>query len=193
MLFADWRQAFGQPDLPFLVAQLASFGKVATAPVNSGWAELRHAQSLTVRDDPHAGLAVTFDHGDRTDIHPSQKTVVGERLARAARAVAYGESIAAGGPRARSVTRDGKDLLVRFERGDGGLRTYSSDTAIGFEVCERDACRYVHATASGDTVRLKDAATPGATKVRYAWADSPFVNLFGADDLPAEGFEMDIR
>jgi sialate O-acetylesterase len=193
MLFADWRRAFGQPDLPFLVAQLASFGAVATVPGNSGWAELRHAQALTVRDDPHAGLAVTFDHGDRTDIHPTQKTVVGERLARAARAVAYGESIAAGGPRARAVTRDGNDLLVRFDRADGGLRTYSSDSAIAFEACVRDACRYAYASASGDTVRLKDAAAAGATRVRYAWADAPFVNLFGKDDLPAEPFEMDVK
>ncbi|WP_338763208.1 sialate O-acetylesterase [Massilia sp. METH4] len=193
MLFADWRRAFGQPDLPFLVAQLAAFGKVPAAPGNSGWAELRQAQSIAVRDDPHAGLAVTFDHGDRTDIHPSQKAVVGERLARAARAVAYGDTIAAGGPRAETVTRDGKDLLVRFARAEGGLRTYASDSAIGFEACERDACRYVRATASGDTVRLKDAATPGVTKVRYAWADAPFVNLFGQDDLPADGFEMEVK
>lgn len=193
MLFADWRKAFGQPDLPFLVAQLTAFGAVATAPVDSGWAELRHAQSLVVQGDRHAALAPTLDYGDRSDIHPTQKRIVGERLARAARAVAYGEDIFAGGPRAQAVTRDGNDLLVRFAGTGGGLRTYSSDIAIGFEACERDRCRFAHGTASGDTVRLKDAATPGVTKVRHAWADAPIVNLFSADDLPAEGFEMEVR
>lgn len=192
LLFADWRKTLGQPGLPFLVAQLSAFGSVATAPGRSAWAELRQAQSETVRQDAHAAIAVSLDFGDRSDIHPGQKAVVGERLARAARAVAYGEKITPGGPEALSVQREGKDLLIRFANTNGGLRTYSSDTAIGFEVCERELCKYAHATASGDTVRLKDAAAPGATKLRYAWADAPVVNLFSADDLPANGFEMDL-
>lgn len=192
LLFADWRQTFGQPDLPFMVAQLTAFGSVATRPGPSSWAELRQAQTAVVRADAHAGLAVTFDYGDRSDIHPSQKKIVGERLARAARAIAYGEKITPGGPEAVSATRSGNDIVIRFANTNGGLRTYSSDTAIGFEVCEQDACRYAPATVEGDTVRLKGAATAHARKVRYAWADAPYINLFSADDLPANGFELDL-
>jgi sialate O-acetylesterase len=193
MLFADWRKTLGQPDLPFMVAQLTSFGSVATKPGNSAWAELRLAQTLAVRNDKHAGLAVTFDFGDRSDIHPGQKTIVGERLARAARAVAYGEKITPGGPEAVSASRNGGDIVIRFANTNGGLRTYSSDMAIGFEACVRDACRYVPATVEGDTVRLKGAATGDTGKVRYAWADAPFINLFSGDDLPANGFELDVQ
>lgn len=192
LLFADWRKMLGQPELPFLVTQLTSFGSVATSPGRSEWAELRHAQSLVVRNDPHAGLAVTLDFGDRSDIHPAQKNVVGMRLARAARAIAYGERITPGGPQAVSASRQGNDILIRFADTNGGLRTYSSDMAIGFEACEGDACRYAPATVEGDTVRLAGAAAR-ATKVRYAWADAPFVNLFSADDLPANGFEMELK
>jgi hypothetical protein len=192
-LFADWRRTFAQPDLPFLVTQLTSFGSVSTKPGYSSWAELRQAQSAVVRNDRHAGLAVTFDYGDRSDIHPSQKKIVGERLARAARVVAYGEKISPGGPEPLSARRSGPDIVIRFANTNGGLRTYSSDTAIGFEVCEQSACRYALATAEGDTVRLKGAATPAASKVRYAWADAPFVNLFSADDIPASGFELDLE
>ncbi|WP_200953922.1 sialate O-acetylesterase [Massilia sp. Root351] len=193
LLFDDWRQTFAQPDLPFLVAQLTSFGAVSTTPGRSAWAELRQAQSAAVRNDPHAGLAVTFDFGDRSDIHPSQKAIVGQRLARAARAVAYGEKITPGGPEAVSASRSGEDVVIRFANTNGGLRTYSSDTAIGFEVCEQDACRYARATAEGDTVRLPGAATVRASKVRYGWSDAPFINLFSMDDLPASGFELDLN
>jgi sialate O-acetylesterase len=193
LLFADWRATLGQPDLPFMVVQLTSFGSVATKPGYSAWAELREAQTYAVRNDPHAGLAVTFDFGDRSDIHPAQKKIVGERLARAARAVAYGEKITPGGPQAVSATRSGQDIVVRFVDTNGGLRTYSSDMAIGFEVCEKDVCKYAAATPEGDTVRLPGAATAGATKVRYAWADAPFINLFSADDLPANGFELELH
>ncbi|SEO39343.1 sialate O-acetylesterase [Duganella sp. CF517] len=193
LLIADWRKTFGQPRLPFLVAQLSSFGAVATKPAESNWARLREAQAKTVRNDAHAGLAVTIDVGDRADIHPPQKAIVGERLARAARALAYGEAIAPGGPEATGVTRAGEDLLVKFKSAGGGLRTYSAGHAIGFEACAGAECRYVLAAPQGDTVVLKGANAPGTTHVRYAWADAPFVNLYGAEDLPAAPFELEVR
>jgi sialate O-acetylesterase len=193
MLMADWRQKFGEPQLPFLVVQLAAYGQVATRPGHSGWAELRHAQALSVRNDAHAGLAVSVDVGDRFDIHPTQKTVVGERLARAARAVVYGERVSRGGPEAVSVVRSAGDLIVTFSNTNGGLRTYSSDNAIGFEVCAGESCAYATATAKGDAIVLAGADKPGVTRVRYAWADAPYVNLYSADDLPAVPFEMEVR
>ena len=193
LLFADWRKTFGQPRLPFLVAQLSSYGQVPTKPVDSNWARLRDAQAKAVRGDPHAGLAVTIDVGDRTDIHPSQKAVVGERLALAARALAYGESIAPGGPEAVEVTRAGEDLLVKFKNAGAGLRTYSAAQAIGFEACAGAECRYVAAVPQGDTVALKGANAPGTTHVRYAWADAPYVNLYNAEDLPAAPFELEVK
>ncbi|SFV16216.1 sialate O-acetylesterase [Pseudoduganella namucuonensis] len=193
LLIADWRETFAQPELPFLVAQLSSFGSVATKPGLSNWAQLREAQARTVRNDRHAGLAVTIDVGDRTDVHPPQKAVVGERLARAARALAYGEAIAPGGPEAAGVTRSGEDLVVKFKNTGGGLRTYSAGHAIGFEACAGAACEYALAVAQGDTVTLKGANLPGRTHVRYAWADAPYVNLYGGDDLPAAPFMMEVE
>jgi sialate O-acetylesterase len=193
LLVSDWRRSFAEPQLPFLVAQLASFGPVATKPGSSDWAELRAAQATAVRGDAHAGLAVTLDLGDRFSIHPTQKTVVGERLARAARAVAYGEAVTPGGPEAVSVTRSGEDLVVSFKNTNGGLRTYSADVAIGFESCAGDRCSYAPGTVSGAAVVLHGANRPGVTRVRYAWADAPYVNLYSADDLPAVPFQLDVR
>ncbi|ESQ86576.1 hypothetical protein ABAC460_22955 [Asticcacaulis sp. AC460] len=193
LLIKDWRETFGQPDMPFLVTQLTAFGSTASQPVESGWAELREAQRLSIAKDPHAFTAITIDFGDRSDIHPTQKTIVGERLARAARVVAYGDtSITPGGPEAISATRSGNDIVVAFKSTNGGLRTYSSDLAIGFEACAGGTCHYVAGSPSGDTVVLKGAGA-GVTKVRYAWADSPFVNLFSADDLPAAPFELTVQ
>jgi len=193
MLMGDWRQRFGQPALPFLVVQLTSFGSTAKMPVDSGWAELRAAQADAVAHDAHAGLAVTIDVGDRFDIHPTQKTIVGERLARAARAAAYGEKTAPGSPTAVSARRAGNDIVIAYKDAGGGLATYSSDRAIGFEVCGPKTCRFADARVKGDTVVLPGAATPDVTRVRYAWADAPFVNLFGGDDLPAAPFQLDVH
>jgi sialate O-acetylesterase len=131
--------------------------------------------------------------GDRFDIHPTQKTVVGERLARAARVVAYGEKAAPGSPTAIAAARDGSDIVVTFKDTGGGLKTYSADRAIGFEVCAGKACRYADARVAGDRIVLPGAARAGVTRVRYAWADAPFVNLFGGDGLPAAPFQLDVR
>lgn len=192
-LMHDWRSHFQEPELPFLVVQLAAFGPVAVNPGSSKWAELRDVQRRVVDEDPHAGLAVTIDVGDRTDIHPSQKTVVGNRLARAAQAVVYSEHTSAGGPDAETVTREGSDLVVHFRNTNGGLQTYSSGQALSFEVCGAfGACRYASARPEKDTVVLSGANTTSAVKVRYAWADSPYTNLYSGDDLPAAPFQMDI-
>jgi hypothetical protein len=195
LLMRDWRQRFAQPDLPFLIVQLPGYGDVAKKPGKSAWAELRDAQANAVRQDPHAALVVTLDVGDRADIHPTEKTVVGERLARAARAAVYGDGITPGGPEAVSaqVAGNGSDIVVTFRNTNGGLVTYSSSAAIGFEVCAGEQCRYVDASVSGDQVVMKGAYARGMTQVRYAWADAPFINLFSADDLPAAPFQMNLK
>lgn len=193
LLMADWRKTFAAPTLPFFVVQLTSYGKPSIAPGPSDWAALREAQAEAVRQDAHAGLAVTVDVGDRFDIHPTQKTVVGERLARLARVVAYGQPGMRSGPEAVAVTRSGADLVVRYRNVTDTLRTYSGAQAIGFETCAGDACRYVGAAPRGDTMVLPGANRPDVTRVRYAWSDAPFVNLFDGADLPAAPFTLPVR
>ena len=194
MLMTDWRKSFAAPDLPMLIVQLSSYGPVSTAPGVSHWAELREAQRLTVDADPHAALIVSHDFGDRSDIHPTQKNIIGLRAARAVDNLAFGQSITPTGPEATAVTRAGADLVIGFRYAESGLKTYSSDTAIGFEACDaKDACRYITAMADGQRVVLKGANTPETLKVRYAWSDAPFTNLYSGDDLPAVPFQMEIK
>ncbi len=193
LLMADWRRTFAAPTLPFFVVQLTSYGKPSTTPGASDWAALREAQAQAVAQDKHAGLAVTLDVGDRFDIHPTQKTVVGERLARLARVIAYGQPGLRSGPEVAGVTRSGADLVVRYRNVTGGLHSYSAGQAIGFEACAREECRYVPAEARGDSVVLPGANRAGVTRVRYAWADAPFTNLFDGADLPAAPFERPVE
>lgn len=192
LLFQDWRTHMGQPHLPMLVAQLAAYGTPLARPQDSNWAVLRKAQSDAVAADGHAGLAVTLDLGDRFDIHPTQKLMVGERLARAARAVAYGEAIAPGGPEAIAVTRTKGDLVIRFRHAGAGLQAYGAESAIGFEACSKAACRFVAGSVDGDRIVLRGADTGDVTHVRYAWSDVPYVNLYSSEDLPAVPFDLPV-
>ena len=193
LMMQDWRTGLAQPDLPFLIVQLPGYGAPSRQPGQSPWAEMREAQRLAVAADPHAAYAVTVDIGDRFDIHPGEKFVLGQRLARAAQALAYGEAITPSGPKPQSVVRTGDDLVVTFGDTDGGLATYSADTALGFETCDAaQTCRYVTAVADHNTVILKGANRPDVVSLRYAWSDAPVVNLFSAADLPVTPFQLKV-
>ncbi|WP_066721517.1 sialate O-acetylesterase [Sphingomonas pituitosa] len=192
LLFKDWRGHMRQPQLPILVAQLASYGPPSAKPQDSDWAVLRKAQADAVGSDDHAGLAVTLDLGDRFDIHPTQKRLVGERLARAARAIVYGDAVAPSGPEAIRVTREMGDLVVHFRYADAGLQTYSAGSAIGFEACGKTGCRFVPGSVDRSRVVLPGAGAEDVTHVRYAWSDAPYVNLYSVDDLPAMPFDLPV-
>jgi sialate O-acetylesterase len=194
-LMNDWRRQFGAP-LPWLVVQLASWNRLATTPVDSGWAQLRDAQRRAVAADGNAGLAVTIDIGDRVDIHPMNKQDVGKRLARAARHVVYGERISASGAQPKSAARVTEGVLVSMEGSDGDLLVIGSKDPAGFELCgaTQDTCRFVRAELKGKSeVLLTDAAAASATRVRFCWADSPLCNLFDTVGLPVGPFELTIN
>jgi sialate O-acetylesterase len=193
-MFADWRGAFRQPDLPFLIVQLAGYGPASAQPQDSSWAALREAQRRAVAADPHAALALAIDIGDRWDIHPANKQELGRRLALAARRAAYGESLVASGPRPIEARRSGAEVVVRFDDVGEGLRALSASRPIGFELCARQGgCRFADAVIDGSSVRIDARAFADAVRVRFCWADSPVCNLYNAADLPAQPFELEIR
>jgi sialate O-acetylesterase len=190
-LMADWRHQFGA-ELPFLVVQLPNYGKLSSQPEESGWAELREAQRAAVAKDAHAGLAVTIDIGDPHNLHPTNKQDVGRRLARAARHVIYGESIAPSGPVALTATRGNGQVVVNFSGVESTLVAYSHDSPIGFELCgdAPGSCRFAEARIEGTKVALASSGGAPVTRVRYCWADSPVCTLFDAGGLPAGPFEL---
>ncbi|MDM7955212.1 sialate O-acetylesterase [Blastomonas sp.] len=192
-MMAGWRQQFGVAELPFAIVQLANYGAHATSPTESGWAALREEQrQAVIADNRRAALALAIDLGDPVDIHPGQKREVGRRLARAMRAIAYGAGDPPSGPAiaAAERTTNGGALLT-FNDVTGKLASRSSGIAIGFELCgpQPGSCRFAPGRVSGATVTLPGDGQPVA-RVRYAWADSPAINLFDAAGLPAGPFEI---
>jgi sialate O-acetylesterase len=192
-MMAEWRGAFGEPDLPFLIVQLPGFGPASNVPEKSGWAELREVQREVVASDPHTGLAVTIDLGDRNNVHPTNKQDVGIRLSLAARRLIYGETIVASGPTPLSATRDKDKVIVAFDHADK-LLTYSADRIIGFELCDAaKLCRFADAIVDGTHAVLDAVHVPAPAFVRFCWSDSPVCNLYNAENLPAVPFELAIR
>ena len=193
-LMSDWRRGF-DAGLPFLIVELPNFGAPPTAPAASAWADLREAQRRAVASDSHAALAVTIDLGDARELHPPDKQAVGQRLARAARRLVYGESISASGPIPHSATHENDRVAVSFDDVEGGLLAYSSERPIGFELCgpETGSCRFVDAVIQSGRIVLEAANAASATRVRFCWGDAPVCNLYDQSGLPAGPFEMAIQ
>src|SRR5262249_39178144 len=162
----------------FAIVQIATYGAPPARPGASGWAYVRDEQRRVADADPHAALALTLDIGDPFDIHPGEKRELGRRLARTMRALAYGGSGPASGPRARTVSRSVSGFTVTFDGVTGALVTRGSNQAIGFELCgaAQDSCRFAAAHVEGNAVTITADGLP-ATRLRYAWTDSPTINL----------------
>jgi sialate O-acetylesterase len=136
-------------------------------------------------------MAVITDVGDKKDIHPTKKKPVGERLALAARAIAYGEKLDYSGPiYKRMSVKDGKATLS-FDHTDGGLEARGR-ALKGFAICGPDK-KFVWADAEikGDKVVVSSSQVTEPVAVRYGWADFPIVNLWNKADLPASPFRTD--
>lgn len=188
-MIRDWREAFGQGDFPFLFVQLASFRPAESA--RAGWAELREAQLHTLRTVPNTGMAVAIDIGDSKDIHPRNKRDVGERLALAARAVAYGEKVPGSGPLYRDHVREGRGMRVRFDSIGGGLEARGGELK-GFWIAGKDL-RFVPAQAriDGEGVIVESPDVPEPAAVRYAFEADPVATLYNREGLPASPFRTD--
>ncbi len=194
-LFPDmircWRRDWGQSDFTFLLVQLAPFMAIKDEPQDSGWAELREAQLLSTKVLPKVGMAVITDVGDPKDIHPTKKQPVGERLAVAARAIAYGEKIEFSGPIYRTLKVEGNKAILSFDHVGKGLE--ARDGALkGFAVCGEDR-KFVWANAEivGSTVVVSSPQVAIPVAVRFGWADCPVVNFWNKDGLPASPFRTD--
>jgi sialate O-acetylesterase len=145
-----------------------------------------------VSGDAHAGLAVTIDIGEPSNLHPTNKQDVGKRLARAARHVVYGEAVAPSGPVAAGAARSGGEIVVSFSDIEQGLVAYSSESPIAFELCgdAPHTCKFARARIDGNKVILM--GDEAATRVRYCWGDSPVCTLFDGNGLPAGPFQMEV-
>ena len=208
-LFVDmvknWRNDWAQGDFTFLQVQLAPFMPVKDEPADSTWAELREAQIHATKVLPKVGAVSILDYGDPKDIHPTWKRPVGNRLALAARGIAYGEKFTWSGPEYRSGKVKGDKVVLSFNfTGDGlfgaGSRSdnvpspktsdgvtlnynlakgWINSPLTGFAIAGEDR-KFVWAKAEieGDKVVVSSPLVPKPVAVRYGWADCPVVNLY---------------
>lgn len=193
LMISSWRQEWGQGDFPFYWVQLADFMNETAEPMESSWAELREAQTMTMDKLANTGEAVIIDIGEGKDIHPKNKVEVGQRLARLALHNEYGYDIANRSPRFESMEPAGNKIVLTFAHIDGGWRPFDVPNPVGFAIAGEDK-KFVWATAKvldDNRIEVSSEAVADPTAVRYAWGDNPVCNMFDGAGLPLTPFRTD--
>jgi len=193
LMITQWRKEWAQGDFPFFWVQLADFKAEQPQPMDSAWAELQEAQTMTLKL-PNTGQAVITDLGEAKDIHPKDKQNVAKRLARHALAKVYGVKVVAESPRYLSHQVVGNKIVVTFQEvGGKGLTTFDVADVRGFAIAGADQ-KFVWANAkivASDKIEVWSDAVAQPTAVRYAWADNPVCNVRNGEGLPLTLFRTD--
>ena len=185
-LIEDWRRQWQIGDFPFLYVQIANF---KSTPAED-WPTIRDAQLKTL-ELRNTGMAVTIDVGNPDDVHPTDKVTVGNRLALAARSIAYGEKLEFSGPVFRQLTQENGAVRVWFDHAEG--LEARNGALTGFEVAGADnvwapADAKIETGSGGSTIVLTSATVPQPVAARYGWANSPECHLYNSSGLPASPF-----
>lgn len=192
LLITDWRKKW-QDEFSFYFVQLSSYGAEQNSNQGSNWAELREAQTMTLRL-PKTGMAVTTDVGNPKDIHPTNKQDVGHRLASEALVQDFNQPANPRSPLFTNVQMNDNQAVISFKYADPGLEVRDKYGYLkGFEVAGDDhVFHYAKAEIKGNTVVVSHPKGQKIASVRYGWADSPVdANLYGADGFPVSPFRTD--
>ena len=204
-LMGCWRDRWQDPKMPFVIVQLANYDgrqqsgfprpiTPQTAPMNSGWAQLREAQRTAAKADPRAELAVINDLGETVDIHPLRKKEVAERVALCFDRLIYNNKVNLAPEVIAAEVQEGKIILTLDQPIQAGdLYEFEVAAADGDKVFQN-----VKATAEDNriTLILPEGFHPMSTvyAVRYAWKDNPATaNVRSLTGMPMSSFEMKVN
>lgn len=205
MLIDDLREHWKDPEMPFLLVQLAAYHshnpetRLQDAmfdnlpfPEFSAYGLTREIQAEMPRVRRNVGMISAFDRGDHSDIHPRDKQTVGMRLAKKAEQMVYGKEQVADGPVFAGIRKEGPRFRILFHNTGSGLTTSDGKAPTGFVLGNRTGDLYpAKAEIDGDTVVLSTPLVPEPQRVRYAFTGYCRVNLCNKEGFPALPFRSD--
>jgi sialate O-acetylesterase len=187
LLLNSWRNYWNDEDMPFIFVQLSGINRPS-------WPQFRDSQRQLADKLSNCYMAVSFDKGDSTNVHPRRKLAIGQRVARQALNHVYGRTdIVPAGPVPSKAQRKGSAVYLSFDNGQG-LHASTGDKIITFEVAEQPGLyRAATAEVTADG-RLKVSApdVKSPRYVRYGWQPFSRANLVNALGLPCSTFELTV-
>lgn len=183
-----WRDAWNQ-DFPFFYVQIAPYRYPKHKPTDLAW--LWGAQNKALDLIKNSRMAIISDLGNFKDVHPIHKPEVARRLSLLARKYVYGErKLLADPPMVAGIMPRGQEIKIKFSGAGKGLKPLDGKPLREFEIAGSDK-KWVPATAeiSGrDVISLSSDQVSSPKYVRFAWRDTPEINLGNSEGLPTGAF-----
>lgn len=194
-MIRGWRADWQQGDFPFYYCQIApyDYGLITAQGeevINSAY--LREQQAKAEHMINNVGMAVLMDAGMKKGIHPSQKRVAGERLARLALVKTYGfKGITAESPYFSGMSVSNDTVTVSFDRDKMWINCKDKFESENFQLAGEDKVFYpAKAWLERSKVKVKCDKVPHPVAVRYGFENYVAGDLFG-EDLPVSSFRSD--
>ncbi|SHJ07184.1 sialate O-acetylesterase [Arenibacter nanhaiticus] len=180
LLVSDWRNHWNNPDMPFNFVQLSSINR-------PGWGAFRDSQRKLLAI-PNTGMVVSSDVGHPTDVHPKQKWVLGNRLAKTALAKNYGMNIPYSGSLFDFVNVKDDTLEVHFLFKEG-LTTADGDELRDIQIAGADKVFFpAKARIRKNVLLLTSKKIKNPRYVRYGYTSYTDGNLTNKGRLPTATF-----
>ncbi|NCI45411.1 sialate O-acetylesterase [Sediminibacterium sp. WSJ-3] len=185
LLISDYRKEWKDPRMPVYWVQLSS---IDTPYYQSQfWPLFRDGQRKLLMETTNTGMAVSSDIGLASNVHPTNKKAVGERLARWALKQEYGLPLVPSGPLpVNAVYRNG-GVVLTFQYAEK-LRASDGTALHGFSL---DGKKEAEAFIRGNTVVIPCAEKP--VQVYYGWKPFSDGNLVNGENLPASTFLLQVK
>ena len=197
-MIKEWRSIWNE-DLPFLFVQLAPFERWMSVS-GKNYGIIRKAQKYTESQVPNTFMAVSSDAGQRNDIHPKRKKVIGRRLALLAlKHIYHKEDLLAEAPILSQIRVSDGIVYLYFKNAGTGLylstkTIYGESVPPGFfsglSVIQNDqeipADEYQTRTYC-DYVTLSSPLFHAKSKIQIIIGRDPWytVNLYNSNHIPA--------
>ena len=217
MLIDDWREQWHDPELPFLLVQLAAYYQNTPAQPHTqaetdavdaiphgevtGYSLLREIQAEMPRIRRNVGMVTAFDAGEAFNIHPYDKRTVGERLALKAQSMLGMTGALADGPEFDGMRFEGSRIRLFFRNCGTGLVTKDGQPPrnfwlaaggdIGGTTPSESRFWPAQARIEGNTVVVWNDNVAYPQRVHYAFTGFCHVNLYNREGLPALPFRTD--
>ena len=194
----NYRKQWLNENMHFAIVMLPGYGKGthttptidSKSPTAESWAWMRESQ-LQALDLKNTSVINTIDLGSETNIHPTDKFPIGQRLALLAAKNTLGIDVLAAGPMLDKVEAKNNTLTVHFKNSTG-LKTNNKKSPTGFWIADASLnWKIADAKIEGETVILQNKDIAHPEFIRYAFAGKPDVNLVNSANLPTYPFRTD--
>jgi sialate O-acetylesterase len=191
-LVSLWRATFNNPELPFYVVEITPF--LYDNSVQA--AKFREAQFKGINVLKNTGFVCTNDlvnESEATNIHPSQKKQIGDRLANLVlHDIYFHDTINAYSPTIDQVTITNDAVVLSFKNCYEGIQ--NQNEFIGFEVADstrnfRTAKPILGPSRNTLIIKIDQGFEPKS--VRYSFKNFQVGNVKNSEGLPLVPFRTD--